>query len=164
MRPVDTPARLGGDEFAVLLENTDAQGAERAAQRLVDALSAKFSVSGREASVHASIGIALTGPHAMTAEELLRNADIAMYRAKSDENRRWALYEPALHRRLRHRHELASELEGSSSAVRSSSITSRPSRSPTAPSRPSRHSRAGSTLSAGCCSPATSSASQRKSD
>jgi EAL domain-containing protein (putative c-di-GMP-specific phosphodiesterase class I) len=49
----------------------------------------------------------------MSAEELLRNADIAMYKAKSDGNRRWALYEPVLHRRLRHRHELASELEGS---------------------------------------------------
>jgi predicted signal transduction protein with EAL and GGDEF domain len=97
----------------VLLERTDALGAERAAQRLADALSAKFSVLGREASVHASIGIALTGPHAMSAEELLRNADIAMYKAKSDGNRRWALYEPVLHRRLRHRHELASELEGS---------------------------------------------------
>ena len=113
VRPADTPARIGGDEFAVLLEKTDAPGAERAAQRVADALSAKFSVSGREASVHASIGIALTGPHAMSAEELLRNADIAMYKAKSDGNRRWALYEPVLHRRLSHRHELASELEGS---------------------------------------------------
>jgi diguanylate cyclase (GGDEF)-like protein len=111
VRPGDTPARLGGDEFAVLLENTDALGAEAAAQRLVDAFGAAFTLSNREANVHASIGIALTGPHAKNAEELLRNADIAMYTAKSDEHRRYALYEPILHSRLRRRRQLALELE-----------------------------------------------------
>jgi len=111
VRPRDTPARLGGDEFAVLLENTDAQGAERVVRRVVDALDATYSLSGREANVHASIGIALTGPHTTTAEELLRNADIAMYTAKGDERCRYTFYEPALHSHLRRRRELALELE-----------------------------------------------------
>jgi diguanylate cyclase (GGDEF)-like protein len=111
VRPGDLPARLGGDEFALLLENTDAAGAEHAAQRVADALNASFSVSGREAKVHASIGVAVTGPHATTAEELIRNADIAMYAAKNDEHRRSALYEPAFHSRLRHQRRLALELE-----------------------------------------------------
>ena len=53
----------------------------------------------------------MTGPHAATAEELLRNADIAMYVAKSDERSRYAIYEPRFHQRLRQRQELALELE-----------------------------------------------------
>ena len=111
VRPGDMPARLGGDEFALLLEDTDADRAEHAAQRISDALNATFSVAGRETRLHASIGIAVTGRHAASAEELLRNADIAMYAAKSDERRRWAVYEPALHTRVRRQRRLALELE-----------------------------------------------------
>jgi diguanylate cyclase (GGDEF)-like protein len=111
VRPGDTPARLGGDEFAVLLENTSAEEAERAAQRLSEALESTFVVEGREAKLHASIGIAVTGRHAESAEELIRNADIAMYAAKSDESRRWIVYEPMLHTRMRRQRRLALELE-----------------------------------------------------
>jgi diguanylate cyclase (GGDEF)-like protein len=111
VRPDDTPARLGGDEFAVLLKHTDEAGAERAAQRIVAALEATFPISGRDVDVGASIGIALTGPHARTADELLRNADIAMYVAKSEERRNYATYEPSLHTRVRRRQELALELK-----------------------------------------------------
>src|SRR6476619_2857471 len=93
IRPEDIAARLGGDEFAVLLENTDAEGAEHAARRLIHALEAPFSLSGKEASVGASVGIALTGESATTAADLLRNADIAMYVAKGDERKRFAAYE-----------------------------------------------------------------------
>src|SRR5262249_51717232 len=53
LRPTDTPARLGGDEFAVLLENTDTDRAESAAQRLSEALESPFSLDGREAKLHA---------------------------------------------------------------------------------------------------------------
>jgi len=109
-RPGDTPARLGGDEFGLLLANTSAADAEQVAQRIRDALAETFWLSGRETSVHASIGIALTGPNAATAEELLRNADIAMYVAKSDERSHFAIYEPRFHERLRERQELATEL------------------------------------------------------
>ena len=111
VRPGDMAARLGGDEFALLLEDTDAHGAEHAAQRVAEALNATFSIAGKEAKIHASIGIAVTGPHAGTTEELIRNADIAMYAAKSDDHRRSALYEHSLHSRLREKGRLALELE-----------------------------------------------------
>ncbi len=107
----DTAARLGGDEFAVLLENTDAQGAEMTAERLTTALEKPFYLSGREVNVRASVGIAVSGADAATAEDVLQNADIAMYTAKDDEQRRYAFYEPSLHYRLRRRRELVLELE-----------------------------------------------------
>jgi diguanylate cyclase (GGDEF)-like protein len=109
-RPHDTPARLGGDEFGVLLEDTDVEGAEHATERILDALDEPFWLSGRETHVRASIGIAVTGEHAATAEELLSNADTSMYVAK-EEHRRHATYEPRLHDRLHHRQEVALELE-----------------------------------------------------
>jgi diguanylate cyclase (GGDEF)-like protein len=111
LRPGDTAARLGGDEFAVLLEDTDVKGAERAAQRLCDTLEASFTIDGRETRLHVSIGVAVTKDRAETAEELIRNADIAMYAAKGDDARRWIVYEPVLHTRMRHQRRLALELE-----------------------------------------------------
>ncbi|HZF68749.1 MAG TPA: EAL domain-containing protein [Gemmatirosa sp.] len=82
-RGCDTVARLGGDEFAILLE--DAHGADEAtavADRIAAALCRPVAIVGREVSVGGSIGIALDEP-AITADALLRNADIAMYAAKS---------------------------------------------------------------------------------
>jgi diguanylate cyclase (GGDEF)-like protein len=112
VRPEDTAARLGGDEFAVLVRDTNADGAVRAAKRLIEVVDAPIALSsGHQAIVHASVGIAVTGPDATTPEELLRNADIAMYTAKTEE-RSCALYEPALHQRIRVRRTMALELEG----------------------------------------------------
>jgi diguanylate cyclase (GGDEF)-like protein len=111
VRAGDLPARLGGDEFAVLLDGADTETAERAAQRLDDTLAGTFSLASGEATVHASIGIALTGPNAFTAEDLIRNADLAMYSAKRVERQRYALYEPGLHGRLREQRRLALDLE-----------------------------------------------------
>jgi diguanylate cyclase (GGDEF)-like protein len=110
-RPNDICARLGGDEFAFLLENSDPREAEDAARRIADSLGEAFPIAGREVKIHASIGIATTGPHAATAEELIRNADIAMYAAKRKGHGRAALYEHALHSRLRQQSRLALELE-----------------------------------------------------
>jgi diguanylate cyclase (GGDEF)-like protein len=112
VRPQDTPARLGGDEFAVLVRDTDPAGAVRAAKRLIAVINAPISLSsGHQATVHASVGVAVTGPDAATPEELLRNADLAMYTAKTEE-RPYALFEPVLHHRIRVRRSLALELEG----------------------------------------------------
>ncbi|MCA1823812.1 MAG: EAL domain-containing protein [Frankia sp.] len=81
VRPGDTVARLGGDEFAVLLEGVEGASACRAvAERFLDSLRPPFEVDGRQVFVNASIGVALAGPHE-TADDLLRNADLAMYRA-----------------------------------------------------------------------------------
>jgi diguanylate cyclase (GGDEF)-like protein len=110
-RPYDMCARLGGDEFALLLENTGVREAEIAARQVVESFSEPFAIAGKEVKIHASIGIAATGPHADTAEELIRNADIAMYAAKRSGRGRPVLYEHALHSRLREQGRLAHELE-----------------------------------------------------
>ncbi len=85
IRPEDTLARFGGDEFVVLIENAeDPSGAIRVAQRITDELRRPFSIVGRELFVAASIGIAFGGRRAKSSEDLLRDADTAMYRAKEE--------------------------------------------------------------------------------
>jgi diguanylate cyclase (GGDEF)-like protein len=84
IRPGDTAGRLGGDEFAVLLEDVD--GGEIVAavcQRLLDGLSLPIELGDVSPIVGASIGYALSGPDSTNSEDLLRNADIAMYAAKA---------------------------------------------------------------------------------
>ncbi len=111
VRPGDTAARLGGDEFAVLLSGTQGADPERIAARLVQTLSAPLVVQGREASVHPSIGVAKGALVRQTAEELLGNADMAMYAAKTNGKRRYAIYDPTLQRGLRTRVELRAALQ-----------------------------------------------------
>ena len=83
LRDGDTLARLGGDEFAVLLPTVDGVGeAESVAERLREALHRPFDVDGVSLDVEASVGIVLSPWHGTDTEELLRNADIAMYAAK----------------------------------------------------------------------------------
>jgi diguanylate cyclase (GGDEF)-like protein len=109
LRPADTIARLGGDEFAVLLEELREPGdAARAAQRLLDALNAPFEVRGREVYISASIGIAAGRSD---AETLLRDADLAMYRAKARGKGRYAVYEPSMHTAIVERLELEVDLK-----------------------------------------------------
>lgn len=96
-RAGDTAARLGGDEFAVLVENLDADRAVALADRILAQLrDTPVEFSGHTAVVGASIGIAVAA-RGDTTETLLRNADLAMYRAKTQGRGRLALYDPALH-------------------------------------------------------------------
>ena len=82
LRATDTAARLGGDEFAVLIEDVDDEhDAEVVAQQLLDALAEPFTIAGQELYVRASIGIA-HGRAAAASDQLLRDADLAMYAAK----------------------------------------------------------------------------------
>jgi diguanylate cyclase (GGDEF)-like protein len=111
VRPLDVPARLGGDEFAVLARGAREEDAERLAERLVHALAEPFVLEGRDLHVHASVGIAFGTRGRCSADELLRNADVAMYDAKQAGKRRFARYQPHMHERVRSRHELASALE-----------------------------------------------------
>lgn len=85
LREGDTVARYGGDEFVVLVESAEADGAEKTAQRIVEALSGKFELDDdREAFIGSSIGIATYPSDGADAATLLKNADAAMYLAKRE--------------------------------------------------------------------------------
>ena len=104
-RSSDTVARLGGDEFGVLLEGAGtAAEVQRVADALVEALGVPFSLDGREVRVTASVGVAFSAAET-TAKELLSNADLAMYHAKSAGKNRHVTFQPQmqtlLHERLR---------------------------------------------------------------
>jgi diguanylate cyclase (GGDEF)-like protein len=96
LRAGDTAARLGGDEFAVLLEDIEADLAIEVADRLGAALREPVLLDGAEVALGASIGIALSGG-VDTGDELLRNADLAMYRAKQGGRGRHELFEAGMH-------------------------------------------------------------------
>ncbi|MGA2925148.1 MAG: EAL domain-containing protein [Solirubrobacteraceae bacterium] len=83
MRTGDTVARLGADEFAVLIEDCEEAVAVGAAERLQQALSAPLTLAGERLTLSASVGIAIGGPRTESVAELLRSADIALYRAKA---------------------------------------------------------------------------------
>jgi len=85
VRACDIVARLGGDEFAIVQISVDVtQDAVSLAQRLVEALSAPYDLDGRQVVIGASVGFALAPGDAMEAVDLLKMADIALYRAKAD--------------------------------------------------------------------------------
>ncbi len=111
IRPVDIAARLGGDEFAVLVRCVDANDGERVAKRLVDALEGPFGVAGRDVSVRASVGIAYGLAGRIDIEEILRNADLAMYEAKRAGKGCYARFDRRMLERVRTRHELVVALE-----------------------------------------------------
>ncbi len=96
VRPADTVARLGGDEFAILVEDIAGEAdAVAMAERLLQALTVPFVLRGRDVTVGASVGVALNGP-AATVEDMLRDADVAMYRAKSAGRGGYAVFEAAM--------------------------------------------------------------------
>jgi diguanylate cyclase (GGDEF)-like protein len=110
-RESDALGRLGGDEFVVISEELSlAAGPELVAERLLDALSHPFLIGPEKTrvSVRASIGIAMA--EETTAEELLRHADIAMYRAKWDGRNCYAVFESGMQETMRRRLELEMDL------------------------------------------------------
>jgi diguanylate cyclase (GGDEF)-like protein len=111
LRPVDTLARFGGDEFAILLSGmTDATDAVRVAQRIQDELSQPFVLDKNSAFATASIGIALSSSGYDRADDILRDADIAMYRAKENGKARYELFDHGMHARAVSRLQLESDL------------------------------------------------------
>jgi diguanylate cyclase (GGDEF)-like protein/PAS domain S-box-containing protein len=111
MRPEDTTARFGGDEFAILLEETTEDGTRRAADRILEALRSPFEFHGRQVVMHASIGAAITADADTEPDDLLRQADLAMYTAKTSGKGRFAFYEPQMHAAAVTRMELKADLE-----------------------------------------------------
>ncbi|HET8941929.1 MAG TPA: EAL domain-containing protein [Rudaea sp.] len=111
LEPRDLVARLGGDEFAILLNDIeDAEDACFLAQRIIDALNAPIRVGGKEIFTSTSIGIAIGSTRYQKAEELLRDSDVAMYRAKAEGRHRYALFDQHLHQEAMHLLELESDL------------------------------------------------------
>jgi diguanylate cyclase (GGDEF)-like protein/PAS domain S-box-containing protein len=111
VRPGDVVARLGGDEFAVLAHGVlDERAAEALATRLQEVLRAPLQVGGINLSTSASIGITFSKLGYSAPGELLRDADIAMYRAKAAGKARHALFDAALHTEVARRVRLESDL------------------------------------------------------
>ena len=106
----DLAARLGGDEFAVLLEDYDRDGAAQLAESIIEALTGPFLLEGKEVAITASLGIALTGGP-RDAGDLLRNADLAMYKAKAEAKGRYRFFEESLHAEVVKRLELKADLQ-----------------------------------------------------
>jgi len=98
VRAVDTLARLGGDEFAILLKNLGSHGETiMIADRIKHDLGVPFDVMGVEVTLRASIGIAMISGSYIHAEDLLREADTAMYRAKAEGGTRYVIFDDAMH-------------------------------------------------------------------
>ena len=100
LRPHDTVARLGGDEFAVLLEGADRVAVEALAQACLDTLNQPFLVYGRKAVVSVSIGVVPAVARYGDADEVLRNADVAMYAAKARGKGCFQFFESLMHEQL----------------------------------------------------------------
>ena len=113
VRPGDTVARLGGDEFGVLLDPVAGEHeASDVATRLLGALAEPFSIDGVECRVRASIGTAVGSARRQSAEDLLANADVAMYRAKQRGKARFEPFHPSLRTAATERAETAARLSG----------------------------------------------------
>ena len=97
LRPGDLAARFGGDEFTVLLEGIEEpEMATRVAERIAVALSTPFDLGGHEVMTTASVGIVMSPQGDDRAEDLLRDADVAMYRAKSKGRARYEIFDAAM--------------------------------------------------------------------
>lgn len=103
----DLVARLGGDEFAILLLGAVGEGRPQAmAARIVEAIDRAFLLEGQLVHVGVSVGVAIAPRHGTEPEEILRNADLALYKAKAEGKATYRLFEPALAERMRVRSRL----------------------------------------------------------
>ncbi|MDP9294989.1 MAG: GGDEF domain-containing protein, partial [Actinomycetota bacterium] len=96
LRPADTPARLGGDEFAVLLLDISMEHVHVVADRILRKLARPMELAGSEHPVEASLGVAIADSGALRADELVRNADVAMYVSKHGGKSGYSVYEPRM--------------------------------------------------------------------
>jgi diguanylate cyclase (GGDEF)-like protein len=112
VREPDTVGRLGGDEFAILAEGADRATAGRLAERVLTTLSAPFPLVGGHVSIRASVGVAFDEQLTLDDAQLLRNADIAMYAAKSRGKGAYEVFQPSMLRSVRDRHDITAALQG----------------------------------------------------
>jgi len=113
VRPEDTVARLGGDEFGLMLEGVGGvSAATDVAERITARLGLPFMVDGREVFISGSIGVAVGASHQMEPGQLLRQADLAMYQAKSQGKAHYAVHDGSTHAPSAERLDLEIDLRG----------------------------------------------------
>ncbi|MDC7717227.1 EAL domain-containing protein [Vogesella sp. DC21W] len=110
VRLEDTVARLSGDEFCIILRDCSPSQVARTAEAIVTVLNLPFRLEARDAEVGASIGIAMFPGDGESSENLMKNADAAMYQAKALGRNRYCFFEPAIEARLRDEMELFTQL------------------------------------------------------
>jgi diguanylate cyclase (GGDEF)-like protein len=107
VRPTDTVARIGGDEFVILQAGVrDAAGTQALARRIVDLIGRTYMVEGHLLTIGASVGVALAPEDGADADKLLKNADLALYRAKLDGRGTYRFFEPEMDARMQARRKL----------------------------------------------------------
>jgi diguanylate cyclase (GGDEF)-like protein/PAS domain S-box-containing protein len=110
-REIDTVARLGGDEFAIVQRDVKhAEDAAILARRIVEVVSAPYQLEGQCVTIGVSIGIAVAPADGALCERLLKNADLALYRAKAEQRGEWRFFEAEMDARLQARRRLEVEL------------------------------------------------------
>jgi diguanylate cyclase len=112
LREHDTVGRLGGDEFAILAEDTDLATARQLAERVIATLAAPIPLVGGQVTIRASVGIAVDERQTLDEAQLLRNADIAMYAAKSRGKGTYQVFKGSMLRTVRDRRDVTAALEG----------------------------------------------------
>jgi diguanylate cyclase (GGDEF)-like protein len=111
VRESDTIARLGGDEFAIIQPFVEQPtGATSLAARIIEALSAPFIIGDHVIDIGTSIGVAVAPGDGLSADDLLKNSDLALYRAKSDGRGVYRFFEPEMDAKMRRRRELEMDL------------------------------------------------------
>jgi diguanylate cyclase (GGDEF)-like protein len=111
VRQTDTIARFGGDEFVVLQPLVELpDGAMRLAQRIIEVVGEPYMLNGAQASIGVSVGIAMAPNDGATADALLKNADMALYLAKSEGRGTFRFFEPEMDARLVRRHDIERDL------------------------------------------------------
>ncbi len=111
VRPTDTIGRMGGDEFTIVQAPiADAGQATSLAQSIVDLLSEPFDIDGHQVVIGASVGIAIGPGDGLNSDNLLRNADLALYRAKGDGRGTFRFFEPAMDLQMQTRRIMEQEM------------------------------------------------------
>ena len=119
MRDSDTVARLGGDEFVILAEDLESEDeALSLAERVLDALERPFALGKAEVAMLASAGVSVSHSPDADPEAMLREADLAMYRAKNSGERRLALFDESLRREVSTQVEIEDRLRSAAAAAR----------------------------------------------